>query len=523
MSSEEKINSTTKKLINDANRMMTNLSDRNSDIFEHLPTLYEYAKECESIIELGVRGCVSTYPLTKGLLENNSEKKRLVSVDLIKSSTVTEFENLIKEVKDVIDFNFYTGSDLNYDIKENFDLVFIDTWHVRGQLQRELDKFAPHCNKYIIMHDTTVDEFVGESIRCGWDIERQSRETGFTIKEIQEGLWPAVMDFLEKNKGIWQLHKRYINNNGLTILKKKLNIVFPISFAIPETCIIPEINYQKQHAFSFIIPDGKRNYTYEKESDYYQHYRDCYYAITSFKGGWDCLRHYEQLAAGCIPYFINLDKCPPNTLHNFPKELIKEAMNLPGVSENTIDFGKFPKDRYYEILKKLMLYTKEHLTTKSLAQYVLEKAHIKQSDKILFLSGDSSPDYQRCLLLNGLKNLMDTKVQDHPKIKHLYNDFPEESCQKLYGRGFSYTRKLDSKLSNEEKFNIEDLINKQYNYIIYGSIRNMPYYDIISKIYSPDKIIIVNGEDKIQDSEQYSQNNTVNSYSQHILFIRELD
>jgi len=44
-------------------------------------------------------------------------------------------------------------------------LVFIDTWHVYGQLKRELAKYAPLTKKYILMHDTTVDEWVGESVR----------------------------------------------------------------------------------------------------------------------------------------------------------------------------------------------------------------------------------------------------------------------------------------------------------------------------------------------------------------------
>jgi hypothetical protein len=35
-----------------------NLSRFPSDINEHLPTLYKYATECETILETGVRGCV---------------------------------------------------------------------------------------------------------------------------------------------------------------------------------------------------------------------------------------------------------------------------------------------------------------------------------------------------------------------------------------------------------------------------------------------------------------------------------
>jgi hypothetical protein len=34
------------------------LCDKESDINEHLPTLYNYASRCESILELGIRDCI---------------------------------------------------------------------------------------------------------------------------------------------------------------------------------------------------------------------------------------------------------------------------------------------------------------------------------------------------------------------------------------------------------------------------------------------------------------------------------
>ena len=42
------------------------------DINEHLPTLYKYATECESILELGVRGCVSCWALLNGLVKTTN-------------------------------------------------------------------------------------------------------------------------------------------------------------------------------------------------------------------------------------------------------------------------------------------------------------------------------------------------------------------------------------------------------------------------------------------------------------------
>lgn len=110
-------------------------------------------------------------------------------------------------------------NDLDLNINENYDLTFIDTWHVYGQLKRELDKFSKITNKYIIMHDTTVDELLGESIRCNMDAKKQSEESGIPISEIYKGLWPAIEEFLSNNKD-WKIKQRFTNNNGLTILEK---------------------------------------------------------------------------------------------------------------------------------------------------------------------------------------------------------------------------------------------------------------------------------------------------------------
>ena len=49
-----------------------------SDINEHLPTLYKYAQECDTVFETGVRGCVSSWAFLYGLLNNstsNCDKK----------------------------------------------------------------------------------------------------------------------------------------------------------------------------------------------------------------------------------------------------------------------------------------------------------------------------------------------------------------------------------------------------------------------------------------------------------------
>ena len=53
-----------------------------SDINEHLPTLSKYASDCESAIEFGVRGCISSWAILNGLNESTATNKRFFLNDL---------------------------------------------------------------------------------------------------------------------------------------------------------------------------------------------------------------------------------------------------------------------------------------------------------------------------------------------------------------------------------------------------------------------------------------------------------
>ena len=69
-----------------------------SDINEHVPTLMKYAKECSSVVEMGVRGGVSTIGFIKGLCENNREEKQYTGVDLYKYPQVEAIQNLSEQL-----------------------------------------------------------------------------------------------------------------------------------------------------------------------------------------------------------------------------------------------------------------------------------------------------------------------------------------------------------------------------------------------------------------------------------------
>jgi GR25 family glycosyltransferase involved in LPS biosynthesis len=195
------------------------LSNTPSDINEHLHTLYKYALNCDSILELGVRGCVSSWVFLKGLKDNkNKEERKQLFLNDIEKCDITDLLNVSHNLNIEVEYEWI--NDLELDFKDSqFDLTFIDTWHIYGQLKRELTKFSLLTKKYIILHDTTVDAEKGETIRLGLDSKKQSEVSGFSIEEIECGLQKAINEFLFVNRE-WRIKEIFENNNGLTILER---------------------------------------------------------------------------------------------------------------------------------------------------------------------------------------------------------------------------------------------------------------------------------------------------------------
>lgn len=55
-----------------------------------------------------------------------------------------------------------------------------------------------------------------------------------------------------------------------------------------------------------------------------------------------------------------------------------------------------------------------------MAKYILEITNNIEAKKNLYLSGDTSPDYLRCLMLHGFKFIFRDNCHDYPKIDHIY-------------------------------------------------------------------------------------------------------
>lgn len=294
--------------------------------------------------------------------------------------------------------------------------------------------------------------------------------------------------------------------------------LFPITFSIPEEKIVNGIQ-QKTKLLSSLIPGRLHTYIYNTEEDYYNEYKKSLFATTTKKAGWDCMRHYEIMANGCIPYFPDIEQCPPNTMALLPKDLLLEGNKLykkyskKQVSGLTSD----ELDECNRLIMKLLDYTRTHLTTRNMADYILDKTSHTNVSSILYLSGDPNPDYLRCVTLHGFKTRFGTKCHDFPMINYIYKQ--DMDYKRFYGKGITYTNLLNLDLhdTTADKDVESDIKSKKYDIVMYGSYhRGMPYYDLVQQIYKPEEIIMLCGE----DIHRCNYNDYVTKG--HNVFVREL-
>ncbi len=184
-------------------------------------------------------------------------------------------------------------------------------------------------------------------------------------------------------------------------LSRKQTKILPINFAIPKSKIVNEIDKNPKNLLAPLIPGKIGTYVYSDENSYYEMYKKSIFALTYKKAGWDSLRHYEILMNGCIPLFLDIKNCPPDTLTKLPKGKLIEILNefseilkfynpLKIFKKKHLTFHRilslfslksekngleiFLKDNeaIFEIKNNLLDFTKKRLTTEVLAKNTLE-------------------------------------------------------------------------------------------------------------------------------------------------------
>ena len=89
------------------------------------------------------------------------------------------------------------------------------------------------------------------------------------------------------------------------------------------------------------------------------------------------MRHYEMLGNGCIPYFLNIEKCPAHTMAHFPKSLCEEINSNVEHLKND--------DLYNKFIDKFESHFLTYNTTEALAKYFINKIKTPWNDSTLLI------------------------------------------------------------------------------------------------------------------------------------------
>ena len=90
------------------------------------------------------------------------------------------------------------------------------------------------------------------------------------------------------------------------------------------------------------------------------------------------MRHLEIMASECLPYFENLEHCPPTIMTELPKSDLLVAKTLieyhtkgGGIDIFHMEAGK---ELWSDLNMRVQKVLREKLTTKAMAKYVIDTA-----------------------------------------------------------------------------------------------------------------------------------------------------
>jgi len=288
--------------------------------------------------------------------------------------------------------------------------------------------------------------------------------------------------------------------------------VWPISFSIPPSTIrSPLPADQRTHLVSPIVPGYP--YAFIDHDQYLSTYSRSFFAVTHRKAGWDCFRHLEILGAGSAPLMIDVHRIPEFSMIHYPKVAFAQILAKAQA-------GGVPSQEAYLALHGFLM---EQLTTKAMASYMMERAHITDVGKVLFVDAQhpDSIDYLSTLTLIGLKEIFGTNCVPLFSPPWIYQDF-QGDVSHLYGRGFGTTRVLDPHLRSAEEVESPPLLEslEQFDTVVVGSIsRNRGLAHHLRHAFPPDRTIWIHGEDTPPLSDAMRDYRSSGAH----LFVRSID
>lgn len=149
------------------------------------------------------------------------------------------------------------------------------------------------------------------AILDGDDDERFYPTSTTRFKHFGPTRW--LKDLLNKKSTIY--FKREWTNN--TTQWPYSCMLSPLGFSIPEDKIVKMLTSKKRLFPNHVVDEeisylvgAQTSYAFTSEMEYRNNLEESRFGITTKRGGWECLRHYEIAASGAIPCFRNLISKP---------------------------------------------------------------------------------------------------------------------------------------------------------------------------------------------------------------------
>lgn len=284
--------------------------------------------------------------------------------------------------------------------------------------------------------------------------------------------------------------------------------IFSLPYAIPDECVVATVPAKNQ-TMSQVVPGDRSHYTFGagEEEAYYQQYRSSRFALSPRKGGWDCLRHYEVLAAGCVPIMDGLEHAPKETMVSLPRGLILEGRALLPW-QDTEEF----RVCYDALVTRLLAHVRAQCTTSALASYFLSHFALPSEPKVLMINCHPGENYTRELLSIGLRRQLGADFVEVPRNDVLYQD---ADLSKYYGNGFTYGGRLED-LPIDRTCISERIAAHAWDLIIFGkngrddgpegSVPNQPYFHDVVQHYRPHEVVFLFGGDGCQTMTPHHPN-----------------
>ena len=155
---------------------------------------------------------------------------------------------------------------------------------------------------------------------------------------------------------------------------------------------------------------GDRAYAFgpHEESEYKRAYSESYFGSTKKKAGWDCMRHYEIVASGAVPFFDEDPTRAPSSTPVLAEKLLRDLRTWPGVypHNGTVDVDVLDASgAYSKLAAGAVLRRKAHYGS---ARAVHPRDHGPgPGSQVLILSAHPAPDFLRESVVHGFRQRLE--------------------------------------------------------------------------------------------------------------------